>query len=77
MNPKQQREVEILSRLEAGALDAGTAGQLLGVGTRQIRRLRARFRREGLAVFVNRKRAHLIIENGPTLMSKAPSRPAP
>ena len=26
-------------------------------------------------VFANAKRAHLIIENGPTLVSKAPSRP--
>ena len=38
LNPRQQREVEILSRLEAGALDAGTPGELLGVGVRQIRR---------------------------------------
>ena len=45
LNPKQQREVEILSRLEAGVLDTGTAGELLGVGMRQLRRLRARFRR--------------------------------
>jgi hypothetical protein len=32
LNPKQQREVEILTRLEAGVLDAGTAAELLGVG---------------------------------------------
>ena len=53
LNPRQQREVEILSRLEAGALDAGTAGELLGVGVRQIRRLRARFRREGMAAVIH------------------------
>ena len=53
LNPRQQREVEILSRLEAGALDVGTAGELLGVGVRQIRRLRARFRREGMAAVIH------------------------
>ena len=53
MNPKQQREVEILTRLEAGALDAGTAGELLGVGARQVRRLRARFRLEGFATVIH------------------------
>ena len=30
MNPKQQREAEILTRLEAGALDSGSAAMLLG-----------------------------------------------
>ena len=53
LNPKQQREVEILSRLEAGVLDTGTAGELLGVGMRQLRRLRARFRREGMAAVIH------------------------
>jgi len=53
LNPKQQREVEILTRLEAGVLDAGTAGELLGVGARQVRRLRARFRLEGFATVIH------------------------
>ena len=59
LNPKQQREVEILSRLEAGVLDGGTAAELLGVGARQVRRLRARFRQEGMAAVIhgNRGRA--------------------
>ena len=47
LNQKQQREVEILTRLKARALDVGTAAELLGVSPRQVRRLRARFRREG------------------------------
>ncbi len=47
LNPKQQREVEILTRLEAGALDPSSAAMLLGVSPRQIRRLRVRFRQEG------------------------------
>ena len=59
LNPKQQREVEILTRLEAGALDVATAAELLGVGARQVRRLRARFRQEGMAAVIhgNRGRA--------------------
>jgi hypothetical protein len=53
LDPKQQRKVEILSRLEAGVLDTGTAAELLGVGLRQVRRLRARFRREGMAAVMH------------------------
>ena len=47
LNPKQQRAVDILTRLEAGAIDPSSAAMLLGVSPRQIRRLRARFRLEG------------------------------
>src|SRR5512133_457370 len=59
LNAEQQRKVEILTRLVAGALDLGTAAELLGVSTRQVRRLRARFRQEGMAAVVhgNRGRA--------------------
>jgi len=59
LNPKQQRNVEILTRLAAGVLDAGTAAELLGVGARQVRRLRVRFRRDGMAAVIhgNRGRA--------------------
>ena len=53
MNSKQQRKVEILSRLEGGSLDAGTAAEMLGVGDRQIRRLRARFRQEGMVAVIH------------------------
>jgi transposase len=53
LNPKQQREVEILTRLEAGALDPGSAAMLLGVSSRQIRRLRARFRQEGFEAVIH------------------------
>jgi hypothetical protein len=49
LNAEQQREVEILTRLEAGGLDAETAGELLGVSTRQVRRLRVRFDQDGMA----------------------------
>lgn len=47
MNQKQQRKVDILTRLDAGTVDAGTAAELLGVGLRQLRRVRVRFRKEG------------------------------
>jgi len=53
LNPKQQREVEILTRLEASALDTASGAELLGVGTRQVRRLRARFRQEGFAAVIH------------------------
>jgi transposase len=53
LNPKQQREVEILTRLEAGALDVGSAATLLGVGPRQVRRLRTRFRQESMAAVIH------------------------
>jgi transposase len=53
LNPKQQRKVEILTRVEAGAVDISTAAELLGLGPRQIRRLRARFRREGFQVVLH------------------------
>lgn len=53
LNPKQQRKVEILTRLEAGALDSGTAAELLGVGSRQVRRLRVRFRQAGFAAVIH------------------------
>ena len=53
MNPKQQREVEILTRLEAGALDPSGAAMLLGVSPRQVRRLRVRFRQEGFSAVIH------------------------
>jgi len=53
LDEKQQREAQVLVRLEAGTLDAETAAGLLGVGARQVRRLRARYRQEGMAVVVH------------------------
>lgn len=53
LNPEQQRKAEILTRLEAEALDVVTAAELLGVSTRQVRRLRTRFRQEGMAAVVH------------------------
>jgi transposase len=56
LNEKQQREVEILTRLRAGALDVATAAELLGVSARHVRRLRACFRQEGMAAVVHGNR---------------------
>lgn len=53
LTPQQQRDVEILTRLEAEALEVGTAAELLGVSARQVRRLRARFRQEGMAAVIH------------------------
>lgn len=53
LNQRQQREVEILTRLAAGALDVSTAAELLGVSCRQVRRLRTRFRQEGLQAVIH------------------------
>jgi transposase len=53
LNPEQQRAAEILTRLEAEALDVATAAELLGVSARQVRRLCARFRQEGMAAVVH------------------------
>jgi len=53
LNAKQQRKVEILARLEAGVLDVTTAAETLGVEARQVRRLRARFRQEGMAAVIH------------------------
>jgi transposase len=56
LSEKQQREVEILTRLQAGTLDVATAAELLGVSARQVRRRRAGFRQEGLAAVVHGNR---------------------
>ena len=56
LNEQQQREVEILTRLQAGALDVATAAELLGVSARHVRRLCACFRQEGMAALVHGNR---------------------
>src|SRR5512146_1793559 len=53
LDPRQQRKVEILTRLDSGALDVVTAAELLGVSTRHVRRLHDRFRQEGFEVAVH------------------------
>ncbi|MDP2669172.1 MAG: ISNCY family transposase [bacterium] len=53
LSPKQQRQVDILTRLEAGTLDMPVAAQFLGRSPRQVRRLRVRFRQEGMAAVLH------------------------
>jgi transposase len=53
LNPEQQRRVEILARLKDGVLDVSTAAEQLGVGARQVRRLRAHFRQEGMEAVIH------------------------
>lgn len=53
LNPRQQRAAQILTRMEDGALDTASAVELLGVSPRQVRRLRARFRGEGMSAVIH------------------------
>jgi len=53
LNPRQQRQVEILTRLESGNLETAQAALLLGLSARQTRRLRAKFIAEGMAAVVH------------------------
>jgi transposase len=53
LNGKQQRKVEILTRLEAGGISVGEAAMLLGISERQVRRQRVRYRERGMASVVH------------------------
>ena len=53
LNQKQQRRVDLLTRLDAGSLDVATVSQLLGVSPRHVHRLLQRFRQEGMASVVH------------------------
>ena len=53
LNPSEQRAVQILTRVEAGGLSSAIAAEHLGVGLRQLRRLRAVFRTEGPAAVIH------------------------
>lgn len=52
----QQRQIEILQRVSSGRLTTGEAALLLGKSPRQTRRLRQRFREQGLAAVVHGNR---------------------
>lgn len=53
MSTKHLRRGEILTRLLAGKLSAAEAAQLLGLTTRQVRRLRTRYLAEGVSSLVH------------------------
>jgi transposase len=54
----QQRTVQVLERVETGTLDLASAAQALGIGLRQLRRLRARYRKQGMATVVHGNPGH-------------------
>ncbi len=49
MNTKEQRRIEVLTRLTAGTLDRAQAMQLLGCSDRTLRRSEQRFQEQGVA----------------------------
>jgi transposase len=53
LRPIEQRKVHILTRLETGTLDVPAVAALLGRSPRQVLRLRARFRVDGVASVVH------------------------
>ncbi len=56
MSSGDQRRVLVLNQLEAGVVCPEQAALLLGVGSRQLRRLRVRYRQEGAEALVHGKR---------------------
>jgi len=56
LNSAEQRRLLVLNQLEAGVLSADQAGQLLGLAERQVRRLRADYRREGAGALMHGNR---------------------
>src|SRR5512146_235115 len=53
LNPKQQRAVDILTRVGTETLSVVDAATLLGLSPRQVRRLRVRFREEGFGAVIH------------------------
>jgi hypothetical protein len=53
LSTKQQRRVDLLTRLDGGSLDVTMVASLLGVSPRHVRRLRARFAEVGMASVVH------------------------
>ncbi len=56
LNSAEQRRVLVLNQLEAGVLSPAQAEQLLGCRERQLRRLRAGYRREGASALAHGNR---------------------
>ena len=53
MNEKQRRRCEIVTRLIANKITNREAGELLGLGSRQVRRIRQRYEADGLETVVH------------------------
>jgi len=56
LNRKEQRRVEVLNRVERGELTAAAAATLLALSMRQVRRLLAGYRQEGVAALAHGNR---------------------
>jgi len=53
LNEKQQRRCEILNQLQAGKISVSQGSELLGLGARQVRRIRRRYEVDGLQTVVH------------------------
>ena len=56
LSAAEQRRVLVLNHLEKGAVTVGEAAQLLGISERQVKRLRAEYRREGAGALAHGNR---------------------
>lgn len=57
LTPNDQRRARILARLDGGDLGRGQAAEILALSERQVSRLLARYRRDGVAGLIHRNRA--------------------
>ena len=66
LNRKEQQRVMVLNRVERRELTAAQAGELMGLSVRQVRRLVAAYRREGVGAIAHgnrgRRPAHTVSE---------------
>ena len=56
MGPREEKRAQVLTRVLAGQWTAKEAAELLGMSTRQIRRLKAAYREEGIRALVHGNR---------------------
>ncbi len=56
LNREEQQRVMVLNRMESRELTAAQAGELTGLSVRQIRRLLAAYRREGVGAIAHGNR---------------------
>ncbi len=56
MNRKEQQRIIVLNRVESRELTAAQAGELMGLSVRQVRRLLAAYRREGVVAIAHGNR---------------------
>ena len=58
LNQKEQQRVMVLNRVERGELTGNEAAGLMGLCVRQVRRLLAAYRKEGIAAIAHGNRGH-------------------